>query len=61
MDKIEIRAVIRYLHLEGTTASEVHDDMLRTLAKSATSFATATRWIRQFIKCGRDGVEDGPS
>ena len=32
MKKIEIRAVIKYLHLKGMSASEIHDDMLKALA-----------------------------
>ena len=59
MEKTEIRAVIKYLHLKGMTASEIHDDMLRTLAESAPSYATVTCWIREF-KHGRDSVEDDP-
>ena len=55
----EICAVIKYLHLKGMTASEIHDDMLRTLAESAPSYATVTRWIREFQR-GRDSVEDNP-
>ena len=46
MEKTEIHAIIKYLHLKGMTASEIHDDMLETLAESAPSYATVTRWIR---------------
>ena len=59
MEKTDICAVIKYLHLKGMTASEIHDDMLTTLAESAPSYATVTRWIREF-KRGRDSVEDDP-
>ena len=59
MEKTEIRVVIKYVHLKGMTASEIHDDMLRTLAQSAPSYATVTRWIRE-VKRGRDSVEDDP-
>ena len=59
MEKTEIRAIIKYLHLKGMTASEIRDDMLGTLAESAPSYATVTRWIREF-KCGRVRVEDDP-
>ena len=59
MEKTEIRAVIKYLYLKGMSVSEIHDDMLRTLAESAPSYATVTRWIREFQR-GRDSVEDNP-
>ena len=36
-------------------ASEIHDDMLRTLAESIFLCATVTCWIREF-KHGRDSV-----
>ena len=59
MEKTEIRAIIKYLHLKGMTASEIHNDMLGTLAESAPSYATVTRWIREF-KRGRVRVKDDP-
>ena len=59
MEKTEIRAIIKYLHLKGMTASEICDDILGTLAESAPSYATVTRWIREF-KRGRVRVEDDP-
>ena len=36
-------------------ASEIHDNILRTLAESAPSYATVTRWIRDF-KRSRDSL-----
>ena len=59
MKKTKIRAIIKYLHLKGMTASEIRDDMLGTLAENAPSYATVTRWIREF-KRGRVRVEDDP-
>ena len=59
MKKTEIHSIIKYLHLKGMTASEIRDDMLGTLAESAPSYATVTRWIREF-KHGRVRVEDDP-
>ena len=43
MEKTEIRAIIKYLHLKGMTASEIRDDILETLAESAPSYGTVTR------------------
>ena len=59
MKKTEIRAIIKYLHLKGMTALEIRDEMLGTLAESAPSYASVTRWIREF-KRGRVRVEDDP-
>ena len=57
--KNEICAVIKYLHLIGMAAAEIHDVMLGTLTESAPSHATVTSWIRN-LKRGRDNVEDDP-
>ena len=59
MEKTEIRAIIKYPHLKGMTASEIHNDMLGTLAESAPSYATVTPWPREF-KRGRVRVKDDP-
>ena len=59
MEKTEIRAIIKYLHLKSMTALEIYDDMLRTLAESSLSYATITHWIGEF-KHGRVSVEDNP-
>ena len=59
MEKTEIRVIIKYLHLKGMTASKIRDDVLGILAESAPSYATVTRWIREF-KRGRVRVEDDP-
>ena len=47
MEKTEICAVIKYLHLIGMAAAEIHDVMLGTLTASAPSHATVTSWIRE--------------
>ena len=59
MEKTEICAIIKYLHLKGMIASEIRGDTLETLAKSAPSYATVTRWIREFNR-GRVRFEDRP-
>ena len=45
MEKTEIRAIIKYLRLKDMAASEIHNDMLGTLAENALLYATVTRWI----------------
>ncbi|XP_076068328.1 histone-lysine N-methyltransferase SETMAR-like [Oratosquilla oratoria] len=59
MEKIEYRAVIKYLHLKGMSPSEVHKDMVQTLGDDSPSYATVKRWVAEF-KRGRDSVKDEP-
>ena len=48
MDKIGERAVIQYLHKEGLTPKDIHDDMVATLGKDAPSYATVKSWVVEF-------------
>ena len=51
MDKIEYRAVIKFLVLEGNTAKQVEE--------SSPSAATIKRWVKEFQQ-GRESLEDDP-
>jgi len=51
MDKQELRAVIKYLHLKGMT-QEIFIDTKGTLAESAPAYSTVTKWNAEF-KRGR--------
>ena len=59
MDKIGEREVIQYLHKEGLTPNDIHNDMVATLRKDAPSYATVKRWVAEF-KRGRQSLEDDP-
>lgn len=59
MDKVEYRAVIKYLTLKGLTPTQIHADMVETLVDNAPSFATVKRWAAEF-KRGRESIEDDP-
>ena len=59
MEKIEYRAVIKYLNLKGLTPTQIHDDMVIILGDDAPSFATVKRWVADF-KRGRSSIEDEP-
>ena len=59
MDKIEYRAVIKYLCLKKLTPTDIHKDMQETLGDSAPSYAMVKKWCAEF-KRGRTSVEDDP-
>ena len=39
MDKLEIRGVVKYLNLKGSSLKEIHDDLRKTLGKDSPSHA----------------------
>ena len=59
MDKTAERAVIKYLHKRGLAPKAVHSDMVATLGKDSTAYATVKRWVAEF-KRGRESLEDDP-
>lgn len=59
MDKIEQRAVIKYLFKKGLTPKNIHNDMTETLGESAPSYTTVKKWVAEF-KRGRESIEDDP-
>ena len=59
MDKIEYRAVIKFLTKEGKNAKEIHDRLVAVYNDTAPSYATVTRWHKEF-RHGRESLEDDP-
>lgn len=59
MDKIEQRAVIKYLFKKKLTPKEIYDDMTSTLGESAPSYTTVKKWVAEF-KRGRETIDDDP-
>ena len=57
MEKLEIRAVIKYFFLKGLTATEIKSELDSTMAESAPSFTTVKRWVADF-KRGRSSTQD---
>jgi histone-lysine N-methyltransferase SETMAR len=59
MEKTELRAVIKYLHLKKMSPKEIHEDMVNTLGDSAPSYSMVKKWSAEFTR-GRQSTEDDP-
>jgi [histone H3]-lysine36 N-dimethyltransferase SETMAR len=57
MEKIEYRAVIKFLHLKGNTPAQIKAELDAVYGDSSPSFATVKRWVAEF-KCGRTSLAD---
>ncbi|KAL6257504.1 hypothetical protein P5V15_011074 [Pogonomyrmex californicus] len=57
MEKIEYRAVIKFLHLKGNTPAQIKIELDAVYGDSAPSFATVKRWAAEF-KRGRTSLAD---
>ena len=57
MEKLEIRAVIKYFSKKGMPPKVIHEDFMETLGKESPSYSTVKNWAAEF-KMGRDSVED---
>lgn len=59
LDKVEYRAVIKFLHLQGKEAQQIYDEMFAVYGDECPSYETVKLWKRQF-RCGRMSLEDDP-
>ncbi|CEF59955.1 Homeodomain-like-containing protein [Strongyloides ratti] len=59
MDKLEKRAVIKYLVKKGLSATEIFEDMQNVLREYALSYETIKRWVSEF-KHGKTSVKNDP-
>lgn len=59
MDKIEYRAVIKFLTKEGNTPEQINDRLRAVYGDSAPSYATVKNWAKLF-KWGRESLQDDP-
>ena len=57
MEKLEIRAFIKYLRKKGMPPMVNHKDLMETLATEPASYSTVKKWAAEF-KRGREIVED---
>ena len=44
MEKLEIRAVIKYFCKKGMPSKEIHEDFMETLGKESPSYSTVKKW-----------------
>lgn len=59
MEKVEIRAVIKFFVISGKLATEIHKIICDVLGESAPSFTTVSKWTGEF-KRGRKSIVDDP-
>ena len=59
MDKLEYRAVIKFLHLQRKTPQQIHEEMSAVYGSDAPSYDVVKHWRRQF-KSGRISIYDEP-
>jgi len=45
MDKVEKRAVMKYLFIKGMSCKDIYDDMLATLGDDAPSYSVVKNWV----------------
>ena len=48
MEKVEVRAVIKYLCKKGMTPKEIHEDFMKTLGNESPSYSTMKKWAAEF-------------
>ena len=55
--KVEYRAVIRFLYLNGKTGKKIHGELANVYGSSAPSYAQVKFWVGEF-KRSRMSLED---
>ncbi|KAJ7345950.1 hypothetical protein JRQ81_001900 [Phrynocephalus forsythii] len=59
MNKIEARSVIKFLHLKGNNARQIHDEMKAVYGDESPSYDMVVRWKRNF-QSGHMSLTDKP-
>ena len=55
MDKVEVRAVIKYFCKKGMSPKETHDDFTETLGDESPSSSMVKKWAAEFREEGNHG------
>ena len=53
LEKVEIRAVIKYLCMKGMPSKEIHEAFMKNLGRESPSYSTVKKWTTKFKK-GRE-------
>ena len=57
MEKVKVRAVLKYLCTKGMSPKEIHEDFMETLGKESPSYSTMKKWAADFRR-ERESIED---
>jgi hypothetical protein len=59
MEKVEIRAVIKYLYKKGRSPKKIHEDFMDTLGKESPSYTTVKKTVilQELIRKVEDGQQ----
>ena len=55
--RLEMRSVIKFLHLKGKKPPEMHNELRNTYLEKAPSLPVIKYWVRKF-KCGFSNISD---
>lgn len=59
MDKLSLRSYIKTRSLLGSTATEIHNELVTAYGSDVVSYSTVALWFRRFSN-GRNSFEDNP-
>ena len=57
MERVEVRAVIKYICKKGMTSKEIREDFMKTLGNESPSYSTVKKWAVEF-KRWRESIEN---
>ena len=57
LEKLEIRAVLKYFCKKGMPPKEIHEDFMVNLGTESPSYSIVKKWALE-LKLGRESVED---
>ena len=57
MDKLEMRSVIKFLHFQGKSPSDIFNEMKNIYGDKSPSYFVIKYWIRK-LKCGFNDIRD---